>query len=149
MFILSVIILSYIVLKTNFRIELSVNIIGTRSILFYPISLIGIYFCLYLAKIIARIKYLNKYFDIIGNYSFEIMALHFFIIKIIDIVYASINGISSYNAFPYAFSGLWPIYIILGCTIPAYTFYLIDNIFKMKKNRKITNICTHLFKYNK
>ena len=75
-------------------------------------------------------------FDIIGNYSFEIMAFHFLVIKVIDFIYASINGINVYNTFPSAFPELWPLYIVLGCTIPAFTFYFFDCMIKRHSKKE-------------
>lgn len=117
-------------------IELSANLVGS-TFLFYPVSFIGIYFCLYLSKIIIKIKYINNYFNILGNYSFEIMASHFLVFKIIDFIYShivNINDPTIISMFPYSFAELWLIYIILGASIPAFIFYFINK----EKTKKIS-----------
>lgn len=139
-FIICFIVLLYMSYKTNFRIDLTFNKIG-NIFLFYIISLVGIYFCLYVAKIILKIPYVKNYFNLFGIYSFEIMAFHFLVIKIIDFIYAFSTGIWNskiYGKFPYAFSNLWPVYIILGTSIPAIIFYIINkyNNIKIKENSK-------------
>ena len=115
----------------NFKIELSKNIIP--GYIFFVISVAGIYACLYIAKIILKLKYLKKYFITIGKYSFEIMALHFLVIKIIDFIYAKIINETNpliYGKFPYAYDQLYILYII-GCTIfPCFVMIFYE---KLKK----------------
>jgi hypothetical protein len=73
------IVLCYLAFYRGYFIELTNN--NIRNVYaFYIISFIGIYFCLYLAKVINKISPLKKYFDMIGTYSFEIMATHFMIL---------------------------------------------------------------------
>ena len=102
-------------------IDLSANMIINPPV-FYLLSITGIYFCLSLAKTIEYFKKSKRLFEIIGKNSFHIMALHFMIIKLIDISYAYLKGIKDYDLiskYPYAFSNkLWFIYIILGVLIP-------------------------------
>ena len=103
----------------------------TNLYLFYPISFAGIYICLYLSGLISKLKFANVFFDKIGNYSYEIMGMHFLIFKIIDFVFAKINGISEsniYGAFPYAFSKLSLVYVILGTLVPVGLFMFFDNV---------------------
>lgn len=129
------IILYYMAYRYIFSVDLATNKIGSIY-LFYVVSFLGIYFCLYISKVIYNIKYI-KYFNIFGKYSFEIMACHFLVFKIIDYIYAYFNGINDsliYGMFPYAFRNLWYIYILLGLTIPTSLFYLLDKVkFKFLK----------------
>ena len=85
-------------------IELSVNAI-MHPLLFYPVTGIGIYFCLSLAKILNSQVALQRLFSFIGKNSFHIMALHFLCFKIVDVVYGSwIHAdISLLESFPHAF----------------------------------------------
>lgn len=132
-FIPVMLLLGYFAYKQKIWINLSDNIIGNDHY-FYLISIFGFYFCLYLSKILFNIKFIKNGFDLIGKYSFEIMASHFFIFKIIDYIYARIQDIvdpTVYGVFPYAFKNLWLIYILLGIIIPVITFYLFDK-FKAK-----------------
>ena len=138
-FIMSFGVLLFFAYRTDYWINLTDNITG-NILLFYLISLIGIYFVLYLSNLIYKIRYVNKYFEKLGIYSFEIMAFHFVIFKMIDFIY-SIKGIMNhtisseiYGIYPYAFRQLWPIYIILGATVPMLVFLIFD---KAKKQKKI------------
>ena len=140
-FIICFIVLLYMSYKTNFRIDLTFNKIG-NIFLFYIISLVGIYFCLYLAKIILKIPYIKNYFCLLGIYSFEIMAFHFLVIKTIDFIYAFSTGIwdsKIYGEFPYAFGHLWPVYILLGTSVPTVICYFI-NKYGNKKNNKLLKL---------
>lgn len=125
-FIFVSLILCYFAYKSDFRIDLVTNVVG-NVYLFYPISLLGIYFVLYVSKVIYKIKFIKNYFSFLGKYSFEIMACHFFVFKIIDFIYAHINGITDYGHFPYSFRKLWLVYVLLGSTLPALFFYIKDN----------------------
>ncbi len=122
--------------KFKWNIELSINQIP--GLKFYLISFVGIYFCLYLAKIILKSKYLKKNFTMIGSYSFEIMALHFLSFKLVDIVYAHLIGETNpliYGTFPCAFSNIWSIYIIVGTILPCLIvigFKKLKTIFLLK-----------------
>ena len=115
-------IIIFIILKQYTSwIDLSANMIINPPI-FYLLSILGIYFCLSVAKTIDYFKNTKIIFEIIGKNSFHIMAMHFMIIKFIDITYAYLKGIKDYDLisiFPYSFSSkLWFIYIILGVFIP-------------------------------
>jgi len=130
----------FIILKQyTTSIDLSANSIINPPI-FYLLSLLGIYFCLALAKTIDYFKCSKKIFEIIGKNSFHIMALHFMIIKFIDIAYAYIKGIKDINViskYPYAFSNnLWLLYIILGVIIPI----IIITPFKKIKEKYIDTL---------
>ena len=74
-------------------IELSVNQI-LHPVLFYPVTLLGIYFCIGLAKILGKNPYTEKFFSLVGKESFHIMALHFLGFKIVDRIYSSVYGIT-------------------------------------------------------
>ena len=103
-------------------IDLSANRLINPPI-FYLLSLLGIYFCLSLAKTINYFKTSRKLMAVIGKNSFHIMAMHFMVIKTIDITYAYLKGIKDYDLitkFPYSFShDLWFIYFVLGVIMPV------------------------------
>lgn len=116
------------------------------SVLFYPITLTGIYFVCYLAKIISKNKYFQKAFAFIGKYSFDIMALHFLIFKVIDLVCGLIlkDSPERYAAFPRAYSYLWPIYLLVSVVLAPLFRVLCKRIYSQieqfferlnKKNR--------------
>ena len=108
------IVLFLCVKKLNWRIELSQNI--TMNFLpFYFASMGGIYVCLYVGKYINKHKLISISYETIGIYSFDIMALHFLMVKIIDFIYAMfIKQLDPniYGKFVYAFPKLWFIYFL-------------------------------------
>lgn len=102
---------------------------------FYAFSLIGIYQSMCLAKILCDEKKVGKniitiFFDFIGKYTFEIMAFHFVVFKVIDAVWYKCKGevdTSVLTVFPHSYN-LWPIYILLGCLLPAVISVGIERI---------------------
>lgn len=90
-------------------------------VLYYPITLAGIYISLWIGKILKLNKYTNFIFSIAGKYSFEIMALHFLCFKFVDLIYVKINGRSfnELSGFPTSFNQLGPIYVIIGVGLPV------------------------------
>ncbi len=116
---------------TKSNIELSISQI-IHPVIFYPLTLVGIHFCLSLANMINKIKRLNNVFATIGRYSFHIMAMHFLIIKIIDVIYSKINGITDVGMishFPNSYSKkLFVLYYVLAILIPTLIMVLIDKI---------------------
>lgn len=133
----------FIILKQyTTSIDLAINQL-INPLMFYILSLLGIYFCLSLAKTISYFKTSRKITAFIGRNSFHIMAMHFMIIKSIDICYAYLKGIKDYDLvsnFPYAFSNkLWFIYFILGSIIPI----VIITPFKWFKKEYIDTMKTY------
>lgn len=134
----AIILIAIIELKIG-NIELSVNQIISPTV-FYLVSIIGIYFCLSLAKMFNKIKYINIFMEYIGKNSFHIMALHFTSIKIVDIIYSKIKNINDVNMisrFPNSYSNiLWIIYIVVGTCLPILLVLLIDSGIKYIKNKR-------------
>ena len=117
--------------------------------MFYPISIIGIYFCLSLGKMFNKINFVKTFMCYIGKNSFHIMALHFLSIKIVDIIYSKINNINDINKisrFPNSYSNkLWIIYVLMGTCLPILLVFFIDKIKQYveskkecKKNERVT-----------
>ena len=88
--IISAIILTIIIEMKIGNIELYRNEI-INPFLFYPVSIVGIYFCLSLAKMFNKINFIRPFLCFIGENSFHIMALHLLSIKIVDIIYSKIS----------------------------------------------------------
>lgn len=109
-------------------IELSVNAI-INPYLFYVVTGMGIYFCMSLAKVLNQFKITKTVFAYIGTKSFHIMALHFFGIKILDIIYGRITraDISVIERFPYGFN-LWWLYLIFGVGISLLIHYFANAV---------------------
>mgnify|MGYP003374074335 FL=1 len=101
-------------------IELSKFMIISKS-LFYPVSFIGILFCLSLAKIISKHEWFKRLFSYIGVYSFDIMALHFLSFKIVDLLYYLISRKPCVmSAFPYSYNEMRVVYVIVGIAFPVF-----------------------------
>ena len=115
------------VLKTF--IELAAESIGS-GYSFFLLAFMGIYVCLYLSKLINKVNILAKVFALFGKYSFEIMALHFVIVKLVDVVYAKMFLVADPAAvakFPSAFTyQIWYVYAILGTAIPALIGWFVE-----------------------
>lgn len=136
------IIIHILVTKFGFYIELSQNQICNVYI-FYAYACMGIYICMTLSKYIALTKILSKLFAFWGEYSFEIMALHFCFLKLIDVSYARMIGetdptiigawVTSYS------KELWFVYAIIGATIPACIGYSL-NYLLIVINKKYSSI---------
>ncbi len=86
---------------------------------FYPVTVCGIWFCLCLGDLLCRSKRLTDWFALAGRMSFDIMALHFLALKLVDLIACPLTGQTGRLAeFPHSFTGLWPIYYIAGMVLP-------------------------------
>lgn len=114
--------LYYVVAQLGWRINLSKEVI-IGPVQFFAVSFAGIYVCLFAAKIIQRIPILKDFFALIGRHSFEIMAFHFVVIKLVDIVYSICINESDpqvYGQFICAYSReCWFLYALFATAIPA------------------------------
>lgn len=110
-------------------IELSVNQI-MHPALFYPVTLIGILFCLCLAEGIKKVRPLCKMFATIGKNSYHIMALHFLAFKCVDLVAVRIfkDGNDVLGKFTVSYENLWWIYYIAGIAILIAVIYALKYI---------------------
>ena len=110
-------------------IELSVNQI-MHPALFYPVTLIGILFCLCLAEGIKKVRPFCKMFATIGKNSYHIMALHFLAFKCVDLVAVRIfkDGNDVLGKFTVSYENLWWIYYIAGIAIPIAVIYALKYI---------------------
>lgn len=107
------------VLRLNIGIiELSKFMIINRY-LFYPVTVCGIWFCLCLGKLFCKSKLLTAGFSLAGRMSFDIMALHFLALKLVDYAACLILGqMENVGAFPHTFIRLWPVYYVVGMVFP-------------------------------
>lgn len=113
----------------NWRIELSKEQI-INGIAFYAVSILGIMFCLSLANCLDYLKWTRILFSFLGRYSYAIMALHFFMIKIVDRIYCFVIGEKDpavIGAWVCSYSNrLWLVYVIVGSLTPALIMYTIN-----------------------
>lgn len=109
-------------------IELSKCMIINRW-LFYPVTLVGIYFCLAVGKYICKLKKLETIMAYIGKNSMRIMALHFFSFKIVDVIVCNIRGEQEImRTFPHTYISLWPVYYVVGIGLPLLIGAIYDAI---------------------
>ena len=119
--------------KKGLSIDLYSNKIVNFST-FYIVSFIGILFCISLGNIISKIRPINNVIALIGKYSFYIMALHYICFKLVDVIYSNIIGDTNiwrttavFVAYP---NNLWPLYIVIGCSIPLIIGFLYEGSIK-------------------
>ena len=105
-------------------IELAVNQLGNMW-LFYPVTLVGIYFCLCISKVVIKIPGIGNGLKFIGKNSFHFMALHFIVFKILDRIISLIKGddISVANVFPHSYD-LGLIYTVVAVLIIVAVVYI-------------------------
>lgn len=108
----------WLVVVQGYQIELSVEYVGS-ALVFYPITICGIYFMCYIGHLINRFPKIAGVFAHFGKYSFDIMALHLFVIKLIDICFGTLIGDTAENISkaPCAYDQLWFIYLIASLVI--------------------------------
>lgn len=123
------------VIKNGHRIELSAELIGGSCFYFYTITFSGLYFVCYLAKIIERCAFLSRIFVCCGRYTFDIMALHFLVFKVIDVCYGRWIGDmpANYSVFPCAYRGLWPIYVVVSISLSPWVRISVSKLFAWLK----------------
>lgn len=125
----------YIFAIKDYQIDLAGEQI-ISSYLFYPATILGIYFISYIAKLVMKLNIAKKAFSQIGIYSFDIMALHFLVFKIIDVIYGNLIGASHeiYSRFPCAYPNLWIIYLVVSLAAIPYVRILINKTFSLLIN---------------
>lgn len=114
-------ILGVLVNRWQLHIDIAVGRIG-NGFQYFILAFLGIYCCMVLAALLEKAGKVQQIFILWGKHSFDIMALHFFIFKLMDVGYGRLlhYPLEYYSAFPHAYGSiLWPVYIILGTTIPA------------------------------
>lgn len=126
----SAILLYLINTQLGITIELaSMNIPG---LWFFVISAIGIYFSLALAAVFEKFGPAAALLSFLGRHSFDIMALHFAVFKIIDLLYARLvlKAVpENLPSLPISFTHeLWFFYLIGGTLIPAAIGWVADKV---------------------
>jgi len=115
----------YFFLTRNYgSIELADNQI-ISPLLFYPVTMVGIAFCLYLAYSLLQLNLCKRFVGYAGSISFHLMAQHIIIFKLFDAVYGHIihADIQNLMGYPTGFYGMGIIYSILGVTVPMLLVY--------------------------
>lgn len=106
-------IMIFLIKKFHIAIELSANVVNSY-LSFYPITAVGILFCVLLSNCIHYHAWLSRAFAFIGRNSFHYMALHFLTFKLVDLVVSYYRGssIETRMMFPTSYNDLWFVYII-------------------------------------
>lgn len=110
----------------------------------YLPAFMGIYVCLYLAKILRRSSACGKVFSLLGEASFFLMATHLFVIRCIDRIYCMRFGEEweiYYARWPASFDELVPVYLLVsvGMGTGIWVWYrkgkklLADRLQRLKK----------------
>ena len=114
----------------------SLNGQGVEVKLFYFLACIGIYQSMYISKFLCKFsKVVSKIFAFLGKYTFEIMAFHFLVFKLIDVAWYIFTGDSNIDiitAFPHSYN-IGFIYTILGCGLPAVVKWAFDTLIHLAK----------------
>lgn len=136
--ILSVFLILAINRFTGLQIELSMGELY-GGLLFYPMIFLGIFFVFSMAKIIENKHNLAKSFIVLSKYSFTIMALHCIIFKLIDVSYYLVTGKGQdlLYLFPYSYTKLRILYIVLGTLIPIAIGILLNKMKPKSLYKKI------------
>jgi len=124
-YLISAALLYFVVAVFGFQIELSVNCI-ISPLLFYPVSLLGIYFCMALATTIQHHPRISKVMAYIGKNSFHYMALHFIMFKLVDLISVELFRSSPevLSVFPHSYEyGLLYVLASLAMITPILLIY--------------------------
>ena len=119
----------------NSRLHIFVDLdsMSVPGLWFYAVSALGIYFVLSLARLAEALTPAAKLLAFLGRQSFDIMAVHFLVFKLLDYGYASLvlkELPDTLSSFPVSFRyELGPLYIAAGLLIPAGIGWLTDRAF--------------------
>lgn len=128
------VLLGIYVLHRQLYINIAEGRIGNGWEYFF-LAFLGIYCCMYLSFLLEKSGRISGIVSLWGRYSFDIMALHFLIFKVLDLLCGILkkDPLEVYSAFPQAYSSLlWPLYAVLGTTIPAFLGFLLETAKKKK-----------------
>jgi len=122
--------------KFNIILEMARNVYPA-PIVFFVVTLSGIYLVLYLARVFERFSIPKRIFSGIGRNTLAILFLHFLAFKLVTLafIFYSHYPIQMLARFPiiYNTNRLWVVYVVVGVTLP-----IITNIFyKFVKNKLI------------
>lgn len=90
------------------------------------VAFLGIYMCLYLAKLFAGIPHIKNMLDWSGQASFFIMATHYAIFRLFDWgmtqIFCPEDPRTKYLELPNSFPELGPVYFLIGYIVPLLIF---------------------------
>ena len=92
------------------------------------VSLLGVYGCLYIVKLIRRFEISTRIMAFVGELSLYIMFLHFFLLRIMDRIICIVVGDSTgemFDTMPVAFNNLWWLYLIICIPLSVLIAWLL------------------------
>lgn len=132
---------AFLLTQCNSRLHIFVDLasMSVPGLWFYVVSLIGIYFVLSLACLMERLTPFSRVLAFLGRQSFDIMAVHFTVFKLLDYGYARFvlgSMPENLSAFPVSFRyELGPVYILVGLFVPAVIGLVVDKAAGFLKGR--------------
>lgn len=123
---------AFLLTQCNERLHIFIDLASMQvsGFFFYPVSFLGIYFVLSLARLLERCAPLSRVLAFLGRQSFDIMAIHFTVFKLLDYLYAAwvLPAFpEQLSAFPVSFrQELGPFYLLFGLFLPAGIGFLVD-----------------------
>ncbi len=132
---------AFLLTQCNSRLHIFVDLasMSVPGLWFYVVSVIGIYFVLSLACLMERLTPVSRVLAFLGRQSFDIMAVHFTVFKLLDYGYASFvlgSMPENLSAFPVSFRyELGPAYILVGLFVPAVIGLVVDKAAGFLKGR--------------
>lgn len=117
----------------NYRLDLALEFVYP---LMHLVAGIGIYLCLYLVKLVQKIKILDYLFECLGKLSFVIMFAHFPMLRIIDWIYTICFNDCDFQAYavmPVAYPQLMAIYLLVCIGVPLIIYMIYDCIVRKSK----------------
>lgn len=117
-------------------VELSANMI-IHPLLFYPVTILGVAFCICLALGVGEFEGITKLFCAAGKNSYHIMALHIITFKGIDVLICKLFnfGDDVLERYPHSFDRTWPICYVAGVIVPLAAVYTGRHICGKIKNK--------------
>lgn len=112
-------VLWFFIIRPGRRIDLAANLIG-EPLSFYLITVCGIYLICVAAKWLCKLSWTRWLFSFLGKYSFDIMAMHFFMFKLVDRIWEFLwpNPDVPVTLFPCVNTARWPLYLLLSLALP-------------------------------
>ena len=107
----------------------------------HVVAFLGIYMCLYIAKMIQGIKKLNHVIALYGKASFWIMFVHLPLCRVFDWFYINLNFKDQFEELYYVIDTVifpekfWPLYLFIGLGITMFIYLLYVKIREVLKQK--------------
>ena len=122
---IAILCLAVLVAESFFELDIGIE---SNPLSFYGLGFAGIYFFLYLSKMIGKIKWLQKGFSVIGEYSFEIMAGNVLIYFLFNAVLSRVAGTTPNEFGLNYYQQYWFIQIPVLLGVPCLVGYAFKRV---------------------